>query len=300
MPDTFTPTVLNAPLCELGEGPTYDRYTDTAWWFDILNSKLYEHAFGAGVTKQHDLPFAASALARVDEARQLVFTERGLYLRDVASGGLSLHCAIEADNPVTRSNDARVHPSGAFWLGTMGWKLEKEAGSIYWFYKGELRKLYNKITISNAICFSPDGTIGYFADTALRKVMRVPLDAATGLPIGEPVVFLDNFSAGNLASNLGGNPDGAVVDAQGNVWVALWGGAQVAGFAPDGSFLQSIIVSATQPTCPVFVGQDASKMLVTSAWGGLNDDERSHQQAGATFVIDLPFKGRFEPAVKIA
>lgn len=296
MTDKFVAKALNAPLCELGEGPTYDRFTDTAWWFDILNSKLYEHPFGEGVTKQHDLAFAASALARVDEARQLVFTERGLYLRDVASGDLSLHCAIEADNSVTRSNDARVHPSGAFWLGTMGWQLEQGAGSIYWYYKGELRKLYDNITISNAICFSPDGTIGYFADTALRKVMRVALDAETGLPAGEPVVFLSDFSA----SNLGGNPDGAVVDASGNFWVALWGGSQVAGFAPDGRFLQSITVPASQPTCPVFVGQDACQMLVTSAWGGVDEAARQKEQAGATFVIDLPFKGRFEPAVKIA
>lgn len=292
MTDQLLAKALNAPVCELGEGPTYDRFTDTAWWFDIVNSKLCEHAFGTGITKQHDLPFAASALARVDEAHQLVFTERGLYLRDVASGGLSLHYVIEADNPVTRSNDARVHPSGAFWLGTMGWKLEKEAGSIYWYYKGELRLLFDKITISNAICFSPDGTVGYFADTAVCTVWRVALDPLTGWPVAEPTVFLEDYPAGN--------PDGAVVDAQGNFWVALWGGSQVAGYAPDGSFLRSISVPASQPTCPVFVGQDAGQMLVTSAWGGVDEAARQEQQAGATFIIDLPFKGRFEPNVKIA
>lgn len=291
MAEIFVPAALNAPLCKLGEGPVYDPHTDTVWWFDILQSKLCEYQFQSGVSRQHDLPFAASALARVDEYRQLLFTERGLYLRDVATGDLSLHCEVEADNRLTRSNDARVHPSGAFWLGTMGWQAEQGAGAIYWYFKGELRKLYGNITISNAICFSPDGTVGYFADTALRQVMRVPLDPENGLPVGEPELFLNDFPAGN--------PDGAVVDADGNFWVALWGGSQIAGYAPDGSFLRSIALPVSQPSCPAFIGKTASQMLVTSAWVGLDDTARQQKPAGAIFIMDLPFKGRFEPDVKI-
>lgn len=292
MAETGNVVMLDTSSCELGEGPTYDPHTDTAWWFDILHCRLWEHQFHSGVTRHHTLPFAASALARVDDNRQLLFTERGLYLRDVTSGALSLHMEIEADNPQTRSNDARVHPSGAFWLGTMGWQAEQGAGSIYWVYQGELRKLYDNITISNAICFSPDGSVGYFTDTALRKVMRVALDRENGLPVGEPVVFLDDFPAGN--------PDGAIVDAQGNFWVALWGGSQIAGYSPDGGFLQSIMLPVSQPSCPAFTGRDAMKMLVTSAWLGLEPAQRDSEKAGATFIIDLPFKGKFEPAVKIA
>lgn len=292
MTEMFIPAALNVPLCKLGEGPIYDPHTETAWWFDILQSRLCEYRFQSGISRQYELPFAASALARVDETRQLLFTERGLYLRDLATGTLSLHCEIEADNRLTRSNDARVHPCGAFWLGTMGWKTEQGAGSVYWYFKGELRRLYSNITISNAICFSPDGKTGYFADTALRKVMRVPLDPANGLPVGEPELFLNDFPAGN--------PDGAVTDAEGNFWVALWGGSQIAGYAPDGRFLRSILLPISQPSCPAFTGKNADRMLVTSAWVGLDDVARQQEPAGATFIVNLPFKGRFEPDVKIA
>ena len=291
MAEMFVPAALDVPLCKLGEGPTYDPHTDTAWWFDILNAKLCAYQFGSDISRQYDLPFAASALARVDGHTQLIFTERGLYLGDVTTGDLSLHLELEADNPVTRSNDARVHPSGAFWLGTMGWQAEPEAGAIYWYYKGALRKIFDKITISNAICFSPDGAVGYFADTALRRVMHVPLDPANGLPVGEASVFLTAFPAGN--------PDGAIVDAEGNFWVALWGGSQIAGYAPDGSFLRSIALPVSQPSCPAFVGKDANQMLVTSAWLGMDEAARQQEPAGATFVLDLPFKGKFEPDVKI-
>ena len=35
-------TTLSAERCHLGEGPTYDATTDTAWWFDILERRLFE------------------------------------------------------------------------------------------------------------------------------------------------------------------------------------------------------------------------------------------------------------------
>ena len=131
----------------------------------------------------------ASALAVIDEKRQLIATETGLFIRDRQTGHTTMHQPIEADNPATRSNDARVHPAGAFWVGTMG-KTQKGAGSIYWYRQGELRKLFSDISITNSICFSPDGRISYFADTGKNIIWRVDTDPETGLPIGEPVVVL--------------------------------------------------------------------------------------------------------------
>ena len=132
----------------------------------------------------------ASALARIDAERQLIVAEDGLYVRDIADGRMTLFCPLEADNPATRSNDARVHPSGTFWIGTMGRKAEKGAGAIYALHRGKISPLFPGISIPNAICFSPDGAIGYFTDTARAVLYRVPLDPATGLPRGEPEVLL--------------------------------------------------------------------------------------------------------------
>ncbi|WP_348526600.1 SMP-30/gluconolactonase/LRE family protein, partial [Mesorhizobium sp.] len=156
-------SVFSDHICELGEGPSYDPATDTLFWFDIVNGKLLEKPL-AGALKVHDLGVMASAIAVIDADRQLIATEIGLQVRDVKTGRLTLHTPIEADNPVTRSNDSRVHPCGALWTGTMGKGEEKGAGSIYWFFKGELRRLFSGITVSNSICFSLDGTIAYYTD----------------------------------------------------------------------------------------------------------------------------------------
>ena len=115
---------LSAERCHLGEGPTYDASTDTAWWFDILEKRLFEANVSKGQVKVHALGKMASALARIDAERQLIVAEDGLYIRHVADGRMELFAALEAENPATRSNDARVHPSGTFWFGTMGRKAE--------------------------------------------------------------------------------------------------------------------------------------------------------------------------------
>ena len=55
---------------------------------------------------------------------------------------MTLYCSLEADNPTNRSNDARVHPCGTFWIGTMGRNAEAGAGAIYALYRGEISRLF--------------------------------------------------------------------------------------------------------------------------------------------------------------
>ncbi|WP_395449373.1 SMP-30/gluconolactonase/LRE family protein [Aminobacter sp. UC22_36] len=285
-------SVLSDHACELGEGPSYDPVSDTLYWFDIVNGLLLEKRFGEDRTITTQLGQMASAQAIIDGERQLILTETGLHVRDRTTGRLVLHTAVEATNLATRSNDARVHPCGALWFGTMGKRAETGAGSLYWFFRGELRQLYSGISIPNSIAFSPDGTIAYYADTAVGRIMRVVCDARTGLPAGEPKVFAESQGAGGF--------DGSVVDADGTLWNARWGEGRLAAYAPGGELVRSVLFSVSQPSCPAFVGKHADRLAVTSAWIGLSDDaRRAEPDAGRTFLVDLPVKGRLEPDVLI-
>src|SRR3989442_6795703 len=97
-------SILCDERCHLGEGPTYDAATDTAWWFDILDGRLFEAQLGSGEVRIHHLGRMASALARIDAGRQLIVAEDGLYVRSVSDGSMSLYGPLEADNPATQSN----------------------------------------------------------------------------------------------------------------------------------------------------------------------------------------------------
>jgi sugar lactone lactonase YvrE len=286
-------TVLGGERCHLGEGPTYDAATDTAWWFDIVEPRLFEARLDAGRITIHSLDVMGSALGRIDAYRQLLVADDGLYIRDTADGRMTLYRALEADNAATRSNDARVHPSGTFWIGTMGRQAERGLGVIYALHRGELLRLYDDITIPNAICFSPDGTIGYFADTGNNVLFRVDLDPATGLPQGEPAALITRRGGGGI--------DGAVVDADGLIWNARWGGGCIDVYSPHGEHLRTLRVPARQSSCPAFVGRDLSRLLVTSAWQGMTEEaKRADPDHGRTFVLDVAARGRPEPDVKLA
>jgi sugar lactone lactonase YvrE len=285
--------VLCDERCHLGEGPTYDATTDTAWWFDIVERKLFEARLGTGQITIHSLGVKGSALGRIDAHRQLVVADDGLYVRDTADGRMTPYLPLEADNTATRSNDARVHPSGTFWIGTMGRKAERGLGAIYALHRGELSLLYGQITIPNAICFSPDGAIGYFADTGKNLLFRVDLDPATGLPRGEPAAFVTRRGGGGI--------DGAVVDADGLIWNARWGGGCIDVYSPQGQHLRSLRVPARQSSCPAFIGKDFSRLLVTSAWQGMTEDaKRADPGHGRTFVLEAAVRGRPEPDVRLS
>lgn len=273
----------------LGEGPTYDPGTDTVWWFNILGKELHELNLGTGEKKMHSLPMMASVLARIDANRQLLATEEGLFVRDTNSGNLTFYAALENDKPENRSNDGRTHPSGALWIGTMSKRAENQAGAIYHVAGGKVTKIFSGISIPNSICFSPDGTIGYYTDTRISRLMRVMVDPQTGLPAGEPIVMVDSMEDP-------GGLDGSVCDADGYIWNARWGAGVVDRYSTDGLRIARYTVPAAQPSCPAFIGVNADRLAVTTAWEGLDESARSSQpQAGALLELGVTVKGAFDP-----
>ncbi len=272
-------------ICALGEGPLWHPGRGELFWFDILGGRL--------LCRTRDWAFdgAVSAAGWVDQDTLLIASDRALLRFDINSGAQDRICALEADNPVTRSNDGRADPWGGFWIGTMGHAAEPGAGAIYRYYRGALRQLYAPLTIPNAICFSPDRRYAYFADTPRQQIMRQALDQTDGWPQDDPELWLD----------LGGTPyfpDGAVVDAAGNLWNAQWGSGRVACYDADGRFLSAVAVPAPQATCPAFGGADLTTLFCTSAAKGLSDAALEQAPgSGKTFTLPDVAQGQAEHRV---
>ena len=264
-------TVFDDRICELGEGPLWHPVRQQLYWFDILGKRLLTRS--DDTTNEWHFDEHCSAAGWVDRDTLLMASETGLWRFSLETGARELITPLEADNPVTRSNDGRADPWGGFWIGSMGKNAEKYTGSISRFYKGELRTLFTSITVSNAICFAPDRSCAYYTDTHSRRVMRQDLDAVDGWPVGASTVFLDLREEGL-------NPDGAVTDAGGNMWVAQWGASRVAVYSPNGTFLKAGEIDAKQASCPAFGGPDLTTLYVTSAAVGLDAGPND----GMTFV----------------
>lgn len=270
--------VFDARRCTLGEGPLWHPERGQLFWFDILGRRL--------LSREGDRPLEwrfdeiVSAAGWVDRDTLMIASETGLHRFDIASGRYESILPLEADNPVTRSNDGRADAFGGFWIGTMGKKAEPGAGAIYRYYRGRIEKLFGDISIPNAICFSPDGRAAYFADTKQYLIQRQSLDS-DGWPEGAPEVFVD-LRAERL------NADGSVSDSEGGIWNAQWGASRVVRYLPDGTLDRVIPVSARNSSCPAFGGADLRTIYVTSAREDLADPTEAD---GLVYTAPSPVAG---------
>ncbi len=273
--------------CALGEGPFWAE--GRLYWFDIIARRLHARGPGETVARTWDFDEHFSAGAPLAGGGIMLASETGLWRFDPGTGARERIVGLEADNPVTRSNDGRADPLGGFWIGTMGKAGEPGAGAIHRYHRGELRRLLGDVSVSNAICFSPDGARGYFADSPTRTIMTWALDAE-GWPIEPPAPFF-------TLDDVPGVPDGAVVDAQGALWVAIWGGGRVVRISAAGALLEEISLPAPQPTCPAF-GADPTTLYVTSARAGLGAEAlAAHPLSGAVFAAPIAIAGPPHPQV---
>ena len=62
-----------------------------------------------------------------------------------------------------------------------------------------------------------------------------------------------------------GAPDGMTVDAEGELWVAIYGGGRVQRYSPAGVLLEELFVPAEQSTSCAFAGPGLTRLYVTTA-----------------------------------
>jgi sugar lactone lactonase YvrE len=276
--------------CQLGEGPIWHPGRQQLFFFDINEQILNAVNARGELVDQWLFNETMAAAGIVDDDTLVLFSEFGLKAFQISTGGIAPVHAVEADNNRTRSNDSRVHPSGAFWLGTMdNTEAEEAIGALYHFRSGVLTKLKSDVRVPNATCFSPDGRTAYWTDTPSKKILKVETDPSTGMPVGEWSVFAD-------VNDGRGFPDGAVVDGEGFLWNAKWGGGCVVRHAPDGTVDRVIEVPVSQVTCPAFGGPDLKTLFITTAAKNLSQEQLATEKlAGGLFAIDVDVAGQPEP-----
>ena len=267
--------VHDSRCCQLGEGPLWHPERGQLYWFDILGKQLLSRTETGALVWQFDEH--VSAAGWIDRDTLLIASETALFTFDLNDGvRVSTVCELEADNGRTRSNDGRADPWGGFWIGTMGKNHEAAAGAIYRWYRGEIRRLFADITVSNAICFSPDRTCAYFTDSRDGRIMRQELEPDAGWPTGEPGVLID-------VSREPFGADGMIVDSDGCLWNARWGDHRIARYAPNGVFEMTLEFPTPQVSCPAFGGKDYRTLYATTAATGVEDPEG---HAGKTYRVN--------------
>jgi sugar lactone lactonase YvrE len=256
----------------LGEGPYWVPEDDCLLWVDIHGGQLHRTYFPSGETATMDLGAASAAFPAVGGG---ILTAGGnrLALHLPAERGAQWTTRVIAEVPAregVRFNDASVDPAGRVWVGSMHVDETEPLGELYRLDPGGvLTTVVKGVTVSNGLGWSPDGTRMYYADSPMLRVDVFDYDPAAGEAFKRRV-FAD-------LSAFDGVPDGLTVDADGYVWVAIWGGGVLRRFAPDGTQDAVLEVPVSQPTSCAFGGPGMGDLYLTSARVGLTEAELEAQ-----------------------
>lgn len=272
----------------LGEVPLWSSRDQLLYWVDIRAPALHGLDLATGVNQSWPMPEPIGAVAIHAEGGLLVALASGLYRFDPGSGALLLVQPIEADIDTSRLNDGRCDRQGRFWVGSMDRSSPERRGSLYRYDPdGTLHRMFGDIEVPNGLAFSPDGATLHFCDTPTRRLVTHTLDPATGA-LGPPRRFADSPPPGN--------PDGAVTDAEGGLWVAHFDGARLTRFTPDGRVDLVVPLPVPRPTACCFGGDGLDTLFVTSARINLTPDAlREAPLSGSVFAIRPGVRGLPEP-----
>jgi len=273
------PELLLDAKATLGEGPAWDSKTQTLYWLDILGKRVYKNT--EILAELDDL---IGCLAPRKNGNLLLGTRLGFADLNPATAQLTVLASL-ADPTTNRMNDGKCDPAGRFLAGTMDMNETDPNGALYSFDGKQVTRLLDGITISNGLAWSVDHKTFYYIDTPTREVKAFDYDVATG-QIANPRVAI------YIPESLGW-PDGMTSDTDGNLWIALWGRAQVTKWNPNtGKLLEQIPVPALQSSACVFGGKDMNELYVTSARVGMSEENlKKYPLSGGLFKVETNITG---------
>jgi sugar lactone lactonase YvrE len=267
----------------LGEGPYWVPEDDCLLWVDIDRGQLHRTYLPSGNTDTLNLEAASAAFPAVGGG---LLTAGGstLLLHLPAERGQQWVTRVVAEVPArdgVRFNDAGVDPAGRVWVGSMHTAESEALGELYRLGPGgALTTVIKGVTVSNGLGWSPDGGQMYYVDSPVRRIDMFDYDPATGEAF-QRRVFAD-------LSAFDGVPDGLTVDADGYVWVAVWGGSVLRRFAPDGTQDAVVPMPVSQPTSMAFGGPGLADLFVTTASIGLSEAELAAQPLAGRLLRLVP------------
>ena len=278
----------------LGEGIVWDSGRTCLWWTDIQSRRLYRYDWASGSLRVVDTPERVGSFGLVAGSEQLIAAfANGIGFFDVQRQLVTWLDRPASVGPGMRFNDGKVDRRGRFWAGTMLEVDSDRADACLYSIEtgGKARRHLQNLKITNGLCFSPDGSKLYVADSPTRQIDVYDLQEPDGI-LGERRAFAHTPE--------GAYPDGAAVDVDGCIWSAHWGAGCVVRYTPDGKVDRTLEVPVSQPTCVCFAGRQLDVLCVTTAREGLDGATLIREpHAGDVLMYRMGVQGLPEPEYRV-
>jgi sugar lactone lactonase YvrE len=281
---TLDAEIVILAQCELAEGPVWDAGRGLLRWVDILPGHVHSLDPATGAHTRFDAGEPVGTVGLTRGGGLVLALADAFHLADHDGQRLRRLGEFSVDGSVLRFNDGKPDPWGNFWAGTCA--VDEQAGPPGSLYRlspdGAVGELVGDVGLSNGLDWTDDRTLFYFADS----------------PSGGVDVFVTDPDTGTLGTRrrfvtVGGVPDGLTLDAEGCVWIAIWGSSELRRYTPAGELDTVVRLPVTQVTSAAFGGADLGTLYITTARENFTPADLAGQpHAGDIFACTPGVTGR--------
>ena len=258
-----------------GEGPVWSERWGGLRWVDMLRGDVLSLTADGTVDRSHVAGVVAALRPRRGGGAVLGI-ERGFAWR-ARTARSQTSAKLWTDEHV-RMNEGACDPDGRFYCGSMAYDKKPGAAALYRLDPDRsVHVVLEKVTVSNGLDWSPDGSFAYYNDTHTGRVDIFDYESDAGLSGRRPFV------------ETGARPDGLTVDAEGGVWVALSNANAVHRYTANGVLDEVVELPVTKVTACTFGGARLDELFITTSREGL--DPGMEPKAGSLFRAEVGVRG---------
>jgi L-arabinonolactonase len=279
---------LELPRCSVGEGPVWDVAEQALYYIDILEKRVFRWDPAGGDLRTWNVPDVIGSMALREQGGAVVALGSGVHTLDFDTGAVTPLALLDPPDPEVQLADGKVDRAGRFVFGTSHRTMKEPRGGLYSLgADAALTQLDGDVFLGNGPCWSPDDRILYHADSLRHLIYAYDYDLASGHASNRRP-FFDSSPWGPI-------PDGATVDAEGNLWTAICEGGVVLCLNPAGEVLREIAFPTRIPASVMFFGPELDRLFVPTIDPSFLGREAGPDD-GFCFVIDgLGVQGLAEP-----
>ena len=149
---------------------------------------------------------------------------------------------------------------------------------------GTVSTMDGGLGMPNGLVWSLDNRTMYLTDSPQQVIYAYDFDAASGT--------IENRRPFITTHDQPGVPDGLTIDAEGFLWSVRYNGSKVIRYDPNGKIEREVHVPVPHTTSCTFAGPDLTDFFITTAWDGLNAEQRAkYPQSGDLFWLQTEIKG---------
>jgi len=301
MPSSLQPadwSRLHPQPYELGESPFWHTLESRLYWVDIPGKKILRAKAGGTDLQAWDMPSEPGCIAPAANGGLVIALRHGVFRTQTWGAALDHLVTLPYDTQTVRANDGKCDALGRFWVGTIDETKAHDAASLFCIDARSgaavVQTMAEGALTGNGMGWGLDGRSAFWADTPRHLVHGWDYEPVSNALSAHRTHLQFSPKPADWVSgdpSYQGRPDGAAVDSQGNYWLAMFEGARICCFSPEGHLRASYAAPAQCPTMPCFGGGDLKTLFITSARHGRKDDELvRYPDSGCVFSmrVDVP------------